>query len=108
MAQYKREGGILGIKIRNDIFFKFYKAEEPLEIERAEVGRTWIDYNDQLLKGNFIYDKNNIFGIWATMWEYFYEAMDVAEKYGHNIMILSPINNLEYTIQEKRDCWEWF
>ena len=108
LAQYKLEGGILGAKIRNDIFFKFYKTEEPLEVEKAEVGRSWIDYNEQLLKGNFIYDKQNLFGIWATNWKYFYKAMDATERYGHSIMVLSPIDILEYAISEKEIVGDGF
>lgn len=107
LAQYEYNEGILGAKIE-DIFFKLYKIEEPREIERDEVGRSWIDYSKQLVKDNCIYDTYKQFGIWATNWKYFYKAMEATERYGYDIMILTPIDSLEYVITEKEIVGDGF
>lgn len=52
-------------------FVKLFKIKEPDDIERENVGRTWIDFVEQIRDQLFhvkkyIFDTNNEYGIWAS------------------------------------------
>lgn len=98
--QYKLNGGQLGVQIKDKLFIKFYLLEKPTDIERDDVGRKWIDYNAQLSRSNHIYDTENGCGIWVTNLSFLYDAMRAVDRYGINIMVLSPIDDLRYIIME--------
>jgi len=108
LKQYKGNGGQLGAQIKNKLFIKYYHLEKPANIERDDVGRKWIDYNAQLSKAECIYDTENGCGIWVTNLNFIYEAMVAVDRYGKNIMILSPINDLEYIIADNEIVGDGF
>lgn len=100
LEQYKRNGGELGLQIKNKLFIKFYHSEKPDDIERDDVGRKWIDYNAQLSRAKCIYDAENGCGIWVTNSNFIYEAMNAVSRYGEDIMVLAPIDDVEYIIAD--------
>lgn len=108
LEQYKCNGGKSGSQLKDKLYIKYYHLEQPANVERDEVGRKWIDYNAQLSLKNCIYDSEDGCGIWVTNSDFLYRSMEAVDRYGENIMVLSPIDDLEYVVTDNEIVGDGF
>lgn len=94
----------------NQYFVKLFKIKEPDDIERENVGRTWIDFVEQI-RGQlfyikkYIFDVNNEYGIWASRenWARLLLNSKGSQKhYGKDyVFILKTTDNVSYVSDDR-------
>ncbi len=74
LIKYKSENLKNGSDLNEEVWFKLYHNEDPNDLYRDHYGAKWIDYEEQLKKGNIIEDSFGINGLWAM-------PVDVVSKF---------------------------
>lgn len=102
---FKRQHIVSGKSLKGKKFYKMYYGKKPENIMYSkDSGRSWIDYDRQLRKGNIIYDSNRGTVIWGMMPKYknqMVESEDARKHYGNKILIIEPLPRMNYVKFEK-------
>lgn len=97
------------INTEGKYFIKLFKVTNCTKLERANLGRTWIDYFAQV-RGQFfrrkkyIWDANDGYGLWAATASWAKDLLrsnKAQERYGDYAFILEPVNNIFYAVDDR-------
>lgn len=95
---YKKKHYNLARTDSSEWYFKLYFKERPDQIERANLGRKWIDFTKQLETSNIIYDQYDYCGLWAAKKEiissFFMQSQ--INRYGSYLMLLRKCADTDY------------
>lgn len=99
LEHYLKES-VSGLKIHNVVYIKFYFNEMPSDLAYSSIGRTYIDYNKQLLSGEKISDSIFGSGLSAGYLDKTFMYFENYESYGEKLLVLRPILLEKYRLHD--------
>ncbi|PEH04062.1 hypothetical protein CP356_06740 [Lactobacillus sp. UMNPBX5] len=101
LNNFNKKYVVLGRKLENKKFYKLYYTSEPSEILYSNMGRSWIDYDEQLKNSNIIYDSKRDTVIWGMMPECknrMINSQQARKHYGNALLTIKTLPKEKYVL----------
>lgn len=103
LEEYKSENLVKGEALKGETWIKFYSLNKISDSMRDLYHASWINYEEQLMSGNVIFDENRLNGIWAMPVDMVPKCVnkECFERYGDHVFIVQPVEDGKYLLDGK-------